>query len=191
MTPLAISSMVLKPLQSAYTWRRKDKSLLFRYCPAQCPFVVHQRVVKNFSAFVYLRDMGYYRSHFFLGRRENKNVICSVAFNFGLTAFLAVAASLHMKLNLIHFFCSHISSCIWVHCTRVRRHFVKDIHVEKAQSAFWHVVVTPPEEVSILPFLRFICVFWNSAVFHHRLLQDPWETSKPVFFSKFKSVFLL
>lgn len=104
MTPLAISSMVLKPLQSAYTWRRKDKSLLFKYCPAQCPFVVHQRVVKNFSVFVYLRDMGYYRSHFFLGRRENKNVICSVAFNFGLTAFLAVAASLHMKLNLIHFF---------------------------------------------------------------------------------------
>lgn len=152
--------MVLKPLQSAYTWRKKDKSLLFKYCPALCPFVVHQRVVQGFNAFIYLRDTGYYRRHSFLGRRKNRYVICSVAFNFGLMTFLAVAASLHKKQNLIYFFCSHIWTSIWIHCRRVLWCVAKDICVEKALSVFWNVVVTPPKEgVSILPFLRVICVF--------------------------------
>jgi len=125
-----------------------------------CPFVVHQRVVKSFKAFIYLRDTGDYRRHSFFGRRDNRNVIYSVAFNFGLMTFLAVAASLREKQNLINFFCSHNWKSIWVYYTRVHWCVAKDVHVEEAQSVFWNVVGTPlKERVSILPFLRFICVF--------------------------------
>lgn len=124
--------MVLKPLQSPYTWRKKDKSLLFKYCPALCPFVVHQRVVKRFKAFICLRDTGYYRRHSFLWISRNRKVTYSVAFNFALMTFLAVAASLHKKQNLIHFLSSHIWTPLCVHCLRVPWCVSKDIHVKKS-----------------------------------------------------------
>lgn len=54
--------------------RRKHKSLLFKYFPILRPFVVHQRGVKSFNAFIYLRGTGYYVRYCFLGKGQNRSV---------------------------------------------------------------------------------------------------------------------
>lgn len=80
----------------------------------------------------FISDISYYRRCSFLGRRDNRNVIYSVALNSGLVTFLAVDPSLHKKKNLIHFFCSHIWTLICIYHMRLHRCVAKDIHIEKA-----------------------------------------------------------
>lgn len=52
----------------------------------------------------FISDISYYRRYSFLGRRDNRNVIYSVALNSGLVTFLAVDPSLYKKKKSNSFF---------------------------------------------------------------------------------------
>lgn len=125
----------------------------------------------------FIWDTGYYSRHSFLGRRQNRNVIYSAAFNFGLMTFLAVACFSAYE-SLIHFFCSHIWMSIWLHCTTAHQSVAKVIHVEKAQTIFWNVAMSNEKGSQHAPLLKlFMCLFgtvwWSITDYFSRIHEKP------------------